>query len=48
MEPVYSYVPRRSFRKVVLPLPFLPMKPNFQSVSIWKVTCSKTGSKLPS
>ena len=32
--PLYSYFPRRRFRKVVFPLPFLPVNPSFQSVSI--------------
>ena len=36
------------FKKVVLPLPFRPMKPSFQSVSITKETSSKILSKLPS
>lgn len=40
--PLYSYFPSRRFRKVVLPRPFLPTKPSFQSVSTWKLTFSKT------
>ena len=48
MVPEYSYSPVSSFRKVVFPLPFLPINPSFQSVSIWKETFSKTGSKQSS
>lgn len=46
--PRYSYSPSRSFKKVVFPRPFLPVKPRRQSVSIRKLTDSKTSSGLPS
>ena len=44
--PSYSYLPNNKFKKVVLPLPFLPIKPNFQLESMEKETFSNILSKL--
>ena len=40
-KPLYSYLPNNKFKKVVFPFPFLPIKPNFQFVSILNETFSK-------
>ena len=45
---LYSYFPRSRFRKVVLPFPFLPINPSFQSVSTENEISSNILSKLPS
>ena len=46
--PRYSSSPISSRSKVVFPLPFRPIRPSRQSVSSWRLTCSKIVSKLPS
>ena len=43
MVPRYSYFPMSRFKNVVFPLPFLPTKPSFQSVSDLKTYIFKNG-----